>query len=220
MPYGLLFDVDGVIADTEGPGALAAVDMFRDLHGIEVTVEDFQPFIGTGPLRYVGGVAEKYGLEIDIDEGVQGRHERFVERVKREGMPIFDGVHELIAAGGESPDWKMALATSSARVKCEFALEMGHVDLNAFDAWITGDDVTHRKPHPEIYLTAAKAIDVAPERCVVVEDAITGIEAAKAAGMKCVAVSNSFSKGELRHADLVVESLDTVDLAALRKILQ
>ncbi|MDR2041335.1 MAG: HAD family phosphatase, partial [Tannerella sp.] len=76
-----------------------------------------------------------------------------------------------------------------------------------FDATVNGLQVTHKKPSPEIYLTAARKLDVAPSHCLVVEDALNGIQAAKAAGMYCLALTTTFDAEQLRGADLICSDL-------------
>jgi beta-phosphoglucomutase-like phosphatase (HAD superfamily) len=85
---------------------------------------------------------------------------------------------------------------------------MQALQLNGlFEVIVSGDDVTHSKPDPEIYLTAAQRLGVSPVHCVAIEDAPAGVEAAKRAGMKCIAVTNSVACQQLQRADLVVASL-------------
>ena len=88
-----------------------------------------------------------------------------------------------------------------------------------FSEIVTGDMVTHKKPHPEIYETAHAAVGLPKERCVVIEDAVTGVTAAKAAGLKCIGVTTSFRRDELAEADIVVSSLEDVNLALLRRLI-
>jgi len=215
MPYGAIFDVDGVLANTEALIARATIAMFRELYDIELTPEDFRPYIGTGAKRYTQGPAEERGIEIDLDKAIRKRHENFVALVQS-GEPIaFPGATELIEAIYKHPEWKLAIATSSPGEKASATLAAAAVDLSQFNAVITGDMATHTKPHPEIYLTTSKIINVAPQNCVVIEDAMAGIEAAKSAGMHCIAVTNTFSAEQLSAADQIVDSLRQIDLAML-----
>lgn len=217
--YGLIFDVDGVIADSEGPIARATIKMFRDLYGVKMKRDDFKPFIGTGAVRYVEGPAEKYGIKVDLEKALEGRHNNFRKIIQSGESIVLPGVHALIEAAHESMDWKLGIATSSPRDKSHETLEAARVDANKFDAYINGDMVTHKKPHPEIYLKAADALHLYPVSCVVVEDALTGVESAKAAGMRVVAVTNSFSRKQLAAADWVVDSLEEVDLEKLHHLI-
>jgi beta-phosphoglucomutase-like phosphatase (HAD superfamily) len=217
-PYGLIFDVDGLLADTEPVVAKATIDMFRALYGIDPTPEDFLPFVGTGAVRYVEGVADKYGVKVDMDKAVDLRQRNYVALLNEAHGIAFPGVHDLVDAAAAAPDFKLSIATSSFKENSVPTLRAADIDPRKFDAWITGSNVTHKKPDPEIYLFAANAIGVPPERCVVVEDALVGVEAARRAGMKCVAVTNTFSPEQLAGADLIVASLEEVDLPRLRAL--
>ncbi|MBI4557980.1 MAG: HAD family phosphatase [Candidatus Hydrogenedentes bacterium] len=220
MPYGLVFDVDGVLADTEALIARATIAMFRELYNVEMRPEDFRPYIGTGPYKYVEGPAAKYGVALrDVEEAIHQRQVHFV-RLLHEGNSIaFPGVNELILAAARDSNWKLAIATSSSREKSEVSLRAAEVPFEKFDAYISGDLVRNKKPHPEIYLKAAAAIHLSPTLCIAVEDAITGVASAKAAGMKCLAVTNTFRPDELQQADLIVSSLTQVGLSQLEDLI-
>ena len=102
--------------------------------------------------------------------------------------------------------YHLALASSGDRVKVAFGMQA--LALNGiFEAVVTGDDVAHSKPDPEIYLIAAQQLAVPPKQCLAIEDAPAGVEAAKRAGMRCVAVTNSVAPEQLHKADLIVGSL-------------
>lgn len=219
MSYGLIFDMDGVIADTEAIIAEATIKMFRDLYGAELEPEDFYPYIGTGAVRYVEGPAHDHGITIEIDEAVEVRHQNFVALIEQRDDISLPGVKDLIQAAAEDPHWKLAIATSSPLKKSLETLKAAHVSPDPFDAYITGDHVVNKKPHPEIYLKAADSISLDPKQCVVLEDAVTGVAAAKAAGMKCLAITNSFSRLDLAKADRVVGSLEEIRLMDLRKMI-
>ena len=220
MKYGLIFDMDGVMADTESLIAQATIKMFRDLYGAELEPQDFFPYIGTGAVRYVEGPAQDHGIGINLDEAIEARHKNFVALLESGEDISLPGVKVLIEMASEDPRWKLAIATSSPHKKSLATLAAARISPESFDAYITGDHVVQKKPHPEIYFKAADAIGVPPENCVVMEDAVTGVAAAKAAGMKCVAITNSFSPKELAQADRVVASLEELTLGDLRKMLE
>lgn len=217
MSYGLIFDVDGVLGDTETIIALASIDMFKELYGAELIPEDFRPYIGTGAVRYVVGPAEDKGITINVDEAIDVRFKHFV-RYMAETDISFPGANALIDAAYAAPEWTLAIATSSPEEKSRATLRAAKVDVEKFAVYTTGDHVTHKKPHPEIYLATAEALGIAPERCVVVEDAITGVTSAKAAGMKVIGITNSFSAEELSASDHIVSSLEEVDMALLERL--
>jgi len=213
--WAMIFDVDGVVADTEALNARASVLMFAELYGVQVHAEDFRPFVGTGDERYVEGVAEKYGVQIDTVAAVERRKTNFFELLADEPLPAMDGVLALVQQARESPDVLLAIATSGNRDK-QFPVITGTgLALEWFDAIITGDDVTRKKPDPQIYSVTAQRLGLAPEACVVFEDAPAGVASAKAAGTSCVAVTSSVDAAQLVEADRVVASLAEVTMEEL-----
>jgi beta-phosphoglucomutase-like phosphatase (HAD superfamily) len=114
----------------------------------------------------------------------------------------------------------MAVASSAISKNVDFIVDA--LELRAyFHVILTADEVKQAKPHPEIFEKAAHKLGLVPADCVVIEDSFVGIEAAKRAGMKCVAVASTFPAPELRahtHADLVVQTLEALNLQKLRKL--
>jgi HAD superfamily hydrolase (TIGR01509 family) len=219
MLWALIFDVDGVVADTEALNARASVLMFQELYGVTVQPEDFRPFVGHGDERYCEGVAEQHGVTIDTQAAVDRRAAHFFRLLQNEPLPASPGVREIVAAARPDPEVRLAIATSGQKAK-QFPVIIGTgLQLDWFDAVITGDDVTRKKPDPQIYLLTAERLGVPPERCLVFEDAPAGVQAAKAAGMACVAVTSTVTAEELQAADLVVDSLAELTLERLRTML-
>lgn len=217
--YGLIFDCDGVLADTEAAVCKATIDMFRDMYGVEMVEADFTPYIGTGPIRYTEAPAAAYGLAIDLDAAIAKREENFVAILDGGDDISFPGIHALIDSALAHEGWKLGIATSSSRSKSRKSLGAAGVPFKKFDAYKTGDDVVAKKPAPDIYLRAAEELGIAPEHCVGIEDSINGVEAVKAAGMVCVAVTNSFEASKLGRADLVVDSLESLSLSDLQAMI-
>lgn len=214
-PWALIFDVDGVVADTEALNARASVTMFQELYGTQVQAGDFRPFVGTGDERYVEGVAEQYGVSIDTAAAVERRKECFFRLLAEEPLPAMPGVIELVTSARGRAEVKTAIATSGNKDKQFPVIEGTGLRLEWFDAVITGEDVTRKKPDPQIYRLTSERLGVPPERCVVLEDAPAGVAAAKAAGMTCVAVTSSVPREQLAAADRVVDSLAVVSLEQL-----
>ena len=217
-PFALIFDMDGVLADTEALIARASIEMYRELYGLELTAADFRPYIGTGAVRYVEGPAEDAGITLrDLDEAIEKRHQNFVALLNAGECKPCPGALELVnAAAATDGEWILAIATSSPAKKAATTLECIGAPLDKFAVIVNGDMVTYKKPHPEIYLKTAEVLSLSPARCVVVEDAVTGVQSAKAAGMQCIAVTSSFGTGELAQADLIVASLEEVTVDTLR----
>ncbi len=209
----ILFDMDGVLADSEPLICEAARAMFRE-QGLEVFPEDFHPFVGAGENRYIGGVAEKYGLPLDLAKAKARTYELYLKMVP-ERLYVFPGAADLVRAC-RAEGWPCAVASSADRIKVDANLRKIGLPPDAWQAVVTAEDVERRKPHPDIFLTAASRLGVQPSDCTVVEDAVNGIAAARAAGMRCVAVATSFPAARLAQADVVRSSIAEVTLADLR----
>ena len=207
MIKGVLFDMDGVLVDSEPYICKAAIMMFNEL-GIKVMPEDFLPFVGMGENRYIGGVAQAHGVTVDIEK-VKARTYEIYEKIVSGNLSPLPGVHKFIAECRKK-GFRLALATSADRVKMEVNLrEIGliHSDFNYI---VNGLDVKNKKPSPDIYLKAAEKIGLEPNECLVVEDAVSGIKAAKAAGCRCLALTSSFDEKFLVEADWICRTLNVV----------
>jgi len=204
MIRGVLFDMDGVLLDSEEFMCRAAISMFAEKNVI-VRKEDFQPFVGMGENRYLGGVAEKYGCDFDLDTDKARAYEIYAEITRGKLQPL-PGVHDFVRRC-KMRNLKLAVATSADKVKMEINLAALGLPDQTFDQLVNGLEVERKKPFPDIYLEAARRLQLLPEECLVVEDAISGIEAANAAGCKCLALSTSFPATKLTCANWVCNNL-------------
>ena len=204
-----IFDMDGVLADSEPLICAAACAMFRE-RGLTVRPEDFHPFVGAGENRYIGGVAEAYGLALDIVEAKARTYALYLQMVP-DRLRVFPGAAAFVQACRDA-GWATAVASSADRIKVEANLNQIGLPVATWGAVVTAEDVERRKPDPAIFLTAAARLGVAPHDCTVVEDAVNGIVAAKAAGMRCVAVATTFAPDKLAAADVVRLSIANVSL--------
>ncbi|MFC1677100.1 HAD family hydrolase [Planctomycetota bacterium] len=213
--YGLIFDVDGVIADTEGVNARASIKVFAELFGVSGVVRgDFEAGLGRGAQEYVMAAARVHGLKLtaeQIETATKLRQEYFFDILSGEPLPAFPGVLELITQAMASPRFGAAIATSSTLEKSHAVLESAKIPYRQM-VYVNGNDVKHKKPDPELFLIAADRLGIAPANCVVIEDAPDGVQAAKAAGAKCIAVTNSTTADKLSQADLICDSLEQINL--------
>ena len=220
--YGLIFDVDGVIADTEGVNAAVTIRMLADEFGITgIDRRDFADGIGRGAEAYVQAAAAVHGRSLtaaELARATRIRQERFIAHLEAHDLPPFPGVTALIEAALAAPDLGPAIATSSTREKSGAVLRAAHIPVGRM-VYVNGDDVTRKKPAPDLFLTAADRLGLAPRRCLVIEDAPNGVAAAQAAGCACLAVTNTVPAAELSAADRVVDSLKKVDTVAVRSLL-
>jgi HAD superfamily hydrolase (TIGR01509 family) len=213
--FALIFDVDGVLVDTEPLSMRASNRAFLELHAVEPKDHDHEAFMGATAVAHALGIAKRYGLRINAEQLAERHVDYFIEELSAARGLAFPHAHELIAQLAEQPEWRIGLATSSPRRRSEATLAAGGYPTELFEAWLTGDDISRSKPDPEIYLRAAMALGTPPKRCVVVEDAVAGVAAAKAAGMACVAVTHTFPGEALREADRIVDSLRAIDVTML-----
>jgi len=192
----VIFDMDGVLTDSEPLINRAAIDGLRE-YGIDAEPEDFRPYVGMGEDHYIRGVAQKYGLK--YVPAIKARVYAIYFNLISGQLKAFPGVRALLDQL-RAHSVRLGLASSADRIKIEANLKAIDVDPAWFEVIIAGDEVGNKKPAPDIYLAAAKKLGVAPRRCCVIEDAVNGVRAAKAAGMRCVAVAQSFSASELQAA--------------------
>jgi len=221
--YGLIFDVDGVIADTEAVNARASIKVFADLFGVEGVVrKDFEAGLGRGAEEYVKAAARVHGLELteeQVKKATQLRQEYFLKVLSEEPLPVFPGVVELMEKAMQKQDFRVAIATSGTLEKSRAVLEAAKVPYQKM-VYISGSDVNNKKPDPELFLLAAERMGIDPANCVVIEDAPNGVQAAKAAGARCIAITNSTDAENLAEADLVCDSLEKIKLETIVKLIQ
>jgi HAD superfamily hydrolase (TIGR01509 family) len=207
-----IFDMDGVLTDSEPLINEAAVTMFRE-RGIEVQPDDFLPFVGTGEDRYIGGVAEKHRVRLDLPQAKKRTYEIYLSLVPVK-LHAFAGARELVLACRQA-GLKVAVASSADLIKIDANLGRIGLPPAQWDAVTSAEDVVNKKPAPDIFLAAARKLRLAPAECVVIEDAINGVQAATAAGMRCVAVAQTFPVDRLAGADLVRPTIREVSVQDL-----
>jgi beta-phosphoglucomutase len=213
-PGAVIFDVDGVLVDSYDAHLRSWVLVARE-HGRDLTEDEFAATFGQTSREII---TRFWGAELDgaAREALDARKEAIYRDLIRADFPAMDGAVALIdalAAAG----FLLAVGSSGPPENVELTLErLGRRER--FHAMVTGRDVTRGKPDPQVFALAAERLGVAPDRCVVVEDAPVGIAAAHAAGMASVALVGTAAAESLVAANLVVRSLRELDpprLAAL-----
>ena len=203
---GVIFDMDGVLIDSE-PFILEAAIQGLKQFGVNAEPEDFTPFIGAGETRYLGGPSEKYGVQFR-PEMKTVVYAIYADILKEHPNAVYDGVFDVI--NYVKSKYKAAVCSAADLIKVQHNLNAIGVTPAFFDALVTGSDVTRQKPFPDIFLKGAELIGISPQKCVVVEDAINGIKAAKAAGAFSIGVTTSFSSDELRekaNPDYIIDNI-------------
>jgi HAD superfamily hydrolase (TIGR01509 family) len=201
----VIFDMDGLLLDTETLWHDSEVELFGR-RGIEFTRQDQLQVIGTSfdiTARYF---AERLGRPPEegaalVEEMVALMHERVRRQV--EARP---GAIELVERLRARDGVQLGLASNSPRYLVDDALATAGL-ADAFDAIVTADDVEHAKPAPDIYRLVCDRLDVSPSDALALEDSASGVTAAKAAGLTCIAVP-LFAETDVSAADAVVDSLE------------
>lgn len=212
---GVIFDMDGVLADTAEQhfqSWLAVAPRW----GVQITRADFRATFGRPnhegiPILFHRPVPPDELREID-----RLKEQAFREIVRRSLEPL-PGVVELVRALDGS-GFRLAVGSSGPRENIELILETLGIARH-FGAVVSGWDVSRGKPDPEVFLKAAARIGVEPACCVVIEDVPAGVQAARSAGMKCIAVTTTRPAYELQSADRVVESLADVSPEAVLELI-
>jgi len=207
MVKAVIFDWDGTLADTKK----AVVQSFQKVlgeAGCRVSDEFIERRIGIGTKKTIIEAFRECHMRLDVSKLEKLANEKIrIQAELADIVRLFDGVTELLEA--LQGRIQIALATMSSRKVVDKLLPAKEIG-GYFDVVVTADEVVNPKPDPEIFLVSAARLGVEPEDCVVVEDSIFGVRAAKAAGMKCIAVSSGvYSKEELEeeNPDLMIDSL-------------
>jgi HAD superfamily hydrolase (TIGR01509 family) len=202
-PKAVLFDLDGVLVDSSRYHQIALERLGAEL-GVVVTESFHRATFGTRTRETLLRLLTPPPPDEEL-ERLTVRKEALFREVARGNLVPLDGAVELVRAL-RTDGYRLAIGSSTVRANVLLTLEELGV-LDAFDAIVAGEDVTVGKPEPEVFLKAAGKVDVPPSRCVVVEDAPQGVEAALRGGMRVVAVATSQPASRLADADRVVASL-------------
>ena len=207
----VLWDMDGVIADSYSFHFAAWQETFAK-RGVTLSKDDYVKLFGSTNDLIIHSVLGKEISQKDIRAITQEKEETF--RYKAQGnIKPFPGVVKLLNII-KNGHFKMGLVSSAPKENIHLIL--GELGLeNFFDCIISGQDIATGKSSSRIYLLAAERLEVEPVDCIVIEDFPSGIKAAKAAGMRCLAVTNTHPQKEVKQADKVVDSLDEIDLITL-----
>lgn len=205
----VIWDLDGVIVDT----ILYHLQAWRKLFN----KRGKQDFVKRGDFREILGqrnddtIRKVFGKEISAQElaALSEEKEKYfrLQITKRKIKPML-GVLELLASSKEE-GFQQALVSSAPRENIELLLSSLRIS-EYFKAVIASEDVSRGKPEPEGFLLAARKLKVPESECIVIEDTVPGVKAAKRAGMKCLAVTGTYERENLAEADIVVDSLARV----------
>ncbi len=211
MIKAIIFDLDDLMVHSSPLHFKAFYNAFAE-HGIDTRKMDEaaqKNLFGLSIPHIIGLIIDYFKADIDKDTVLRRRNELFIEYVKTDlqPMPGLDTFTQNVARWG----FRRALASSGHRDYIELALSKIGIE-DYFETIVSGDDVKHAKPAPDIFLKAAAELGLKPSECCVIEDAAHGITAAKAAGMRVIGVDNSLIelKQDLSKADVAVGRLDEI----------
>jgi beta-phosphoglucomutase len=218
QPQAAIWDVDGTLVDTAELHFRAWDRLCRELD----TPFSRAVFAATFGQRNPEIIPTLFGRPVDPAESAQlgDRKEAYYREAAQQGVQLLPGVSPLLA-GLKAAGFRQGIGSSAPRANLELILELtGAAEF--FTAVVAMEDTERGKPDPEVFLTAARQVGVEPASCVVFEDAIAGVQAAKAAGMKCVAVTfvghHPAEKLRAVGADRVVSTLAELNAAAVEAL--
>ena len=205
----VIFDVDGVLVDTE-PLHLEAANAVLAPFGVRLSEEENVQFLGMDDPTFWREIITRFGLKADPRELQTRRVDYVLRAIRDQGLLPLPGVPQVVT-GMIMRGLLLAAASSSPRIVTETVIETLGLK-RSFQAVLTGDDVSRGKPDPEIFLAAAAALGVPPEACLVIEDSPAGIRAAREAGMFAVGVRTRWDPDlEGAGAQRIVSGLDRFD---------
>jgi HAD superfamily hydrolase (TIGR01509 family) len=209
MTAAAVFDLDGVLIDSEHVWARAREQLARERGG-RYSAQAELDMMGMSSPEWSRYMHDVVGLR-EHPEEISTEVVRRLETIYREELPLVEGAVEAVRRTAER--WPLGLASSSNRELIDLVLELSELG-RYFAATVSSEEVARGKPAPDVYLEAARRLDVDPGRCTAIEDSDPGIRSAKAAGMRVVAIPNpGYPPGDeaLAAADVVLQSLAELD---------
>ena len=226
MLKAIIFDFNGVILDDEPLHFRSMRDAVAAV-GILITREEYwNEYLPLDDTRCVEAIGKNHrvALTAATRAAILKQKSIFYRRLLSDKFPLFSGAAEIIRSASQK--YPLALASGASREEIETTLSATNL-RDCFRIIVAAEDFTLGKPHPESFLLALRGLNEAldgigpkilPGECLVIEDSVGGIKGARAAGMMCLAVANSYPANDLRHANWVVSSLEDVCLDSLQDL--
>jgi HAD superfamily hydrolase (TIGR01509 family) len=212
--FAVIFDMDGVLIDSVR-FHWQAMNQVLAKYNIHIDDSQLRNYIGQSVVHQLNQISEKYETPLDVELIVEEL--KPIKEELQKGIEPKEGVVQLLKLLHDN-NVPIAVGTSSTTIDTDRKLTDAGI-LNNFQILVTHDDVITHKPDLTVYLKAAEQLQVQPDHCIVIEDAPSGIEAAKRAGMKCIAVQTPYTNtDDLSEATLSVASLADVSLKLLKSL--
>lgn len=215
MIKGVIFDLDGVIVNTEPLHELCEKQILKQ-YNVRISKEIFEKIKGLSDVDAFRFYISHFKIDEHPSLLIDKKKQLYMKLLKRKAR-LYPGFKTLAKQCRRK--FKIGLATSSSKQNVHVLLK--HFDIKQyFDALVTAEDVRLTKPYPDSYLKIAEKLHIKPNQCLVIEDSVHGITAAKTAGAKCIAVSTTFSKKKLQETsvDGVVRSLRDLSIEKIKKL--
>lgn len=211
---GVILGMDGVLLESQPFIAEAAVRMFAE-KGVKVVAADFRPFVGMGEDRFLGGVADRKKVKLDMPRDKERTYEIYFDLIAGRIEPL-PGISRFLAEC-DRLGLKTAVASGADRVKVEANLREIGLSPSRFDVLVSREDFDRKKPSSDIFIETARKLGLDPKNCLVVDDIVSGVSAAKAAGARCLGLTTSYSADMLRAAgaDWTADDLADASLGVL-----
>ncbi|MGI9534635.1 MAG: HAD family hydrolase [Thermodesulfobacteriota bacterium] len=202
MYNAIIFDMDGVIIDSE-PLWEQSEKILINNYGMDYKTDYRDKILGLNQSDSARLIRETFNLKLTIQEIIQKRLDILLSLYNKE-LKLIDGIEKILDES--TKNFKVGLASSSPKNIIEFVLDKFEIS-KYFQSVVSGDCTKNGKPEPDIYLEAAKQLRTKPENCIVVEDSINGVLAAKNAGMYCIAIPDKkLEREKYEMADLIVDN--------------
>jgi len=217
MIQTVIFDMDGVIIDSEPVYFRIDKQMFEELN-IAVSFEEHCTYVGTSSQNMWDAIIKKHRLPDHPGELMRKEYNLYMDYlVSAKNLQPIDGVMELINDLHDN-NFKLILASSSRMETIDIILKRFKLS-DLFIARVSGSELAHSKPHPEIFLRSAQLVRSEPKECIVIEDSRNGVAAATAAGMKCIGFLNpSSGDQDLKTADMTIRSFKELNAGVIKNL--
>lgn len=209
MEKAFIFDMDGVVINSEPMHERIELDVATKYFSINIDQKRMKKYVGMRSMDVWESIINEDGLDLRPAQIVEVADKEKVKYIEENDLQPIDGIRELLKKLKEL-NYRIALASSSPKEFIEAVLKKFEI-LAFFDTIVNGDEVEHGKPAPDIFLEAARRLNVLPENCTILEDSNNGVDAGNSAGMRTIAYVNPDSGNlDLSKATHIVESVRDV----------